>query len=693
MSTRRSSGQKRHGQPGGVAPAATTAPVSRTLPLGVLLTEAVRAFQQRDFDRVLAIGRQILAAFPNEPDALHLMALACRQKGQGSEALAFLQQSLTVRPQFAEGYYNLGNLLVAQGNLTRAIQAYQVALALKPDQVDGFKNLGNSYQNMGMLAPAMQAYHAALRLDPQCRDACNNIAAALQSLGRFKDAALFYQSALAIDPGYAEAWNNLGMSLATIGRLREGCEAMRRALALRPGYAECWSNYAGVLFSQGLFEETMAAYRQALSLRPDFLEASSNYLLSFNYIAGVSAREVFSLYQQFDARHMRPLAPPPGTVYPQPRMPEKRLRIGYFSPDFRRHSCAFFFMPLLTHRNREAVEVSCYAYLKNPDAYSERIRALADHWIPVTGESAERLAERIRADQIDIMVDMAGHFADHRLAAFARKPAPVQATWLGYPNTTGLSAIDYRFTDAWADPPGEADALHSETLIRLPRGFLCYVPPDDAAPVVPPPCLGKGRIAFGSFNNLNKVTPQVLALWAAVLRAVPGSELVLKALQLSDPETSQRICGLLTAQGVAPERVRVLPWSNHPADHMPQYGEMDIALDPFPYNGTTTTCEALWMGVPVVALEGGSHAGRVCVSLLERCGLGALVGKTPTDYVRIAASLAANPAQLLTLRTSMRARVSASPLGDQAGFARQMEEAYRQIWQRWCAGADPMARS
>jgi predicted O-linked N-acetylglucosamine transferase (SPINDLY family) len=369
----------------------------------------------------------------------------------------------------------------------------------------------------------------------------------------------------------------------------------------------------------------------------------------------------------------------------------RRLKIGYVSPDFRQHSVSFFCQPLIQHHNRQLVEVFCYSEVKSSDDVTDEIMTSADEWRPISGLPDEAVAEQVRQDGIDILVDLAGHTAENRLLVFARKPAPVQITWLGYPNTTGMPVMDYRLTDDIADPPGEADQYHSETLIRLPDGFLCYSPPDDAPDVSGLPARQTARITFGSFNNLPKINEAVIALWSRLLLKVPKSDLLLKSKQFADAHVRQRFVDLFTSHGIAAERITLLPRVPSTAGHLALYHRVDIGLDPFPYNGTTTTCEAMWMGVPVISLRCERHAGRVGASVLTRVGLKELIAESEEQYVEIGMKLAQNLDGLEMLRAGMRARMSASALCDAKSFARTMENNFQMIWKIWCQKNDPGA--
>jgi protein O-GlcNAc transferase len=364
---------------------------------------------------------------------------------------------------------------------------------------------------------------------------------------------------------------------------------------------------------------------------------------------------------------------------------DRPLRVGYVSPDFYLHAVTFFFEPLLAHHDRSKIVPLCYSETRKPDAVTARLRSHSAQWRDIYGMSDAQVVSRIRADEIDILVDLAGHMGDNRLTVFSGKAAPIQVAWLGYPNTTGLTTIDYRLTDAVADPPGLTDRYYTERLFRLPRGFLCYQPPVSAPAVGAPPFRMKRGVTFGSCNNLSKVTFGVIGLWSAILRAVPGSRLILKAASLTDIPTREPYYREFEKHGIPRDRLdfRGINWKL--ADHQSVYNEIDVALDPFPYNGATTTCEAMWMGVPVITLAGNVHAGRVGASILAQMGLTDLVAESLDDYIRIAVELAKDPTRLLELRASLRDRMTTSPLCDAKAFALAVEDAYRTMWRNWCS--------
>jgi predicted O-linked N-acetylglucosamine transferase (SPINDLY family) len=413
------------------------------------------------------------------------------------------------------------------------------------------------------------------------------------------------------------------------------------------------------------------------------------------YLPSTTEAELLAAGRSWQERHGAFPLPAPSS-FPNDRTSDRPLRIGYLSPDFRRHSVSFFFEPLLAAHDRSRVQVTCYADLPNPDEVSRRLQGLADRWCNVTPLSHQQLADRIREDGIDILVDLAGHTAGNRLPVFAQKPAPIQVSWLGYPGTTGLDAIDARLTDDIADPPGEADRCHSERLVRLPDGFLCYSPPEDAPSVTPLPAISAGHITFGSFNNPAKITHEAIRAWAAILNNLPNARLLLKGKAFADATTCRRFRRLFAACGIDANRLTTMGMTQSSREHLDLYGQVDIALDTFPYNGTTTTCEALWMGVPVVTLKGKRHAARVGASILHRLELDHLTASSQDDYVAKALTLAGDTAALQALRAGLRERMQRSPLCAPRPFAAAVEDAYRTLWQQWCQQGDvqsmPMRR-
>jgi protein O-GlcNAc transferase len=629
--------------------------------------------------------RQVLAAQPDHPDALHLLGVVAHQAGRHGLAVDLIGRAIMRNGTNPIYFSNLGCALRDLGRRDEAVAAFEQAIRVKPDFAQAYLSLGAALKDQGRLDEAVAAYRKAHQIKPDLVEACFNLGNTLKGMCRLDEAVAAYRHAIRIQPSLLQAHCNLGNALCDQGKLGEAVAAFGHAIRIKPDYATAHSNLGTALFEQGKLDEAVAACREAIRLKPDFSGASSNLAFCVNNVDNISVGELFETHKEWNARHGWPL--PQASAYPNDRSVGRRLKVGYFSPDFRGHSVAYFLEPLLHSHDRNAVEVFCYAEVRSPDAATRRFEQLADHWTETVGMSDEALAERIRSDGIDILVDLAGHTSKNRLPVFARKPAPVQVTWLGYPNTTGLDAIDYRLVDAVTDPEGEADAFASETLVRLPGGFLCYGAANDAPTPETAPCLTTGFVTFGSFNNPTKLSGAALDVWAQVLTRLPDARLLLKGKPLADAATRALHLSRLTERGVAAHRVELVDWLPDSKAHLALYDRFDVALDPFPYNGTATTCEALWMGVPVVTLRGDRHAGRVGASLLTQIGLTDLIADSVEAYVEMAVALAGDSARLADLRHSLRPRMAASSLCDAAGFARKVEDAYRTMWARWCGPA------
>jgi protein O-GlcNAc transferase len=632
-----------------------------------LLQQALAHQRDGRLPQAEALYRQILLAEPTNPDALNFLGMLAQQVGKNDIAVELISKAINSRPDYIEAYYT-----------------YQRLLILKPGYVEVLYNLGIALQVQGKLDEAVASFRRAIALKPDYADAYINLGVTLKIQDKLDEAIASYRQALILKPDYAEAHNNLGIIFKDQGKLGKAVASFRQALTLKRDFAETYSNLAGALMDQGRLDEAVANFRRAITLRPDFAGAHSNLLYSLNYLPHISQQEIYENSLQWEAQVVKTL-PSQYFVYTNSKDRLRKLRIGYVSSDFKNHSVAYFIEPVLKAHNRENVEVYCYADVKKPDDRTTRLQQEADHWFSITGMPDLEVAERIRNDQIDILVDLGGHTGDNRLLVFAYKPSPIQVTWLGYPNTTGMRTIDFRFTDAIADPPGEADHFHSEKLIRLEHGFLCYQPDASAPEVGPPPCLERDYVMFGSFNNLPKITPEVIKVWSDILRQLPRSRLLIKTKPLADLDTRERYLRLFAEQGIAEDRLELHGWLPDKKDHLELYHRIDIGLDSFPYNGTTTTCEALWMGVPVATLCGDRHAARVGASIMHHVELEELVAHTEDEYIAMAVTLAHDRQRLTALRCSQRQKVQQSQLMDRELFTATLENAYRRMWREWCA--------
>ena len=638
---------------------------------------------QGKLDEAIASYQQTVRLQPDHSEAYYDLGNALKAQGKPSEAVECYRWALKLNPDFAQAHNNLGVALQAGGKPDEAMVNFQHAIHINPNFAEAYCNLGNALQERGMLDEAVASCRQALRIHPDFAQAHNNLGVALQKQGKLNETIASFQRALQIQPDYAEAHNNLGNALQEQGTPDEAAISFQRALQIKPDYAEPYNNLGHTLLVHGQLNKVVAHFRRAIQIQPDYASANSNLLLSLNYDPDASPESIFAEHRRWGEVHacISMDFPLHGNV-PQAN---RRLRIGYVSPDFRTHSVAFFIEPILAHRDREQVEVICYAEVSAPDATTTRLGALVDGWRSTCGLTDAQVAEVVRADEIDILVDLAGHTANNRLLAFARKPAPVQVTY-GYASTTGLKTVDYRLTDAWVEPHEHVD-LYTEELVYLPHGFLCYAPSQEAPEVEILPAHKANYITFGSFNNLPKVNSQVVALWAKILLAAPEARLILKSKPLNDEATRERYFALFEANGISRERVDLIGYAPSLREHLALYNQVDIGLDAFPYSGQTSTCEALWMGVPVVTLAGETYVNRAGVSLLARVGLTDLIADTPHEYMSLAVELADDINQLSKIRASLRSQMAGSPLCDGKTFTRGLEAAYRKMWQRWCEGA------
>ena len=660
-------------------------PVPRATPANSaagLLTEARRLREAARLTEARAACEKILQEKPDHQEAVTLLWDLAFDAGSPGAAIDWLNRAIAADNRLAGFHYMLGCVLQAQQKADDAIASFRQALALDPAHVKAQNNLGCTLEATGDLAAAAQCYRDAIRLDPNMAHAHYNLGNACRQLGDANQAIRHIERALAIEPAHADWRSNLGSLQCEQLQLDEAIANLQKAIALDPRFDRAYSALGGALLLAGRVEEAIAAFGKVLELKPYWSDVESCQLLSLHYASGENAPMIFDRHIAWAKRHARGL--PRWTTHRGVGLDAgRRLNVGYVSPDFMQHPVASFIEPVLASHDRGAFSVFCYSSARQEDDTTRRLRGHCDHWRDVSLASDMDTADRIRADGIDILVDLAAHTGGGRLPLFARKPAPVQVTWLGYPNTTGIPEMDYCLTDAVADPEGETERFHTERLIRLPHGFLCYAPPREAPEPGDVPQAAAGHVTFGCFNDLAKVTPSMVALWAAILEAQPGARLVLKADGLASETSRQALRGQFARHGVAAGRIDLLPSGNNVGSHLAKYREIDIGLDVFPYNGTFTTCEALWMGVPVMTLSGRARVSRAGASILRSAGLSAYVAGTPEQYVQIALKLAADIDGRRALRAGMRERLRTSPLLDAARFTRGLETAYRAAWAEW----------
>jgi protein O-GlcNAc transferase len=606
--------------------------------------------------------------------------------GRLEEAAAQYREALAVFPDYPRAHLNLGNACLAMGQRDLAESSYREAIRLQPDSGTAHFNLGRLLYLEGNAEAAIAAYREAVRLMPDFAEAHVALGCALQERGRATEAATEFRAALDLNPGHGSAHLNLGSLLYAQGEPRRALGHLRKALEDPVSRAGAHARLGRLYQETGMPEEALAHFRQAQELAPDDADGFSSCLFALQFVPDAGGERLHAEHGEFQRRYCARFALP--KTYRNSPDPDRRLRVGYVSGDFRDHPVARFIEPLLEAHRRDRVEVFGYDNSPVSDEATARLRERADHWREIRNLDDGRAFELIQADAIDILVDLSGHTGHHRLALFARKPAPVQASWLGYLGTTGLRAMDYRICDGYTDPPGLTEAWHAEKLARLPHAQWCYRPPIALPAVGEPPLVRNGFPTLGSFNNPAKLNGAVLDLWAKVLKALPEARMVIAGVRNGMVE--DHLLGAFQSHGIAPERLSLIGGQTLEG-YFAAYAEVDLALDPFPYNGGTTTLDALLMGVPVVALAGSHSIARGGVSALSNLGLPELVAATPQDYVNIAAGLARNPASLAELRASLRARMEQSPLMDAGRFAANLEQFFREMWRLRCAGRPPQS--
>ncbi len=732
------SGANRAGQAGN-SPAA-----DRARPL---FEQALQHHQAGRLADAEPLYKQALNLNPEHPDALHLLGVLCSQTGRHEEAIEQIGQAIAVKDspifhnnlgmaykntgRFAEAeasfrralalkaddpgaHFNLGCILGDSDRLEEAVAEFKRATELAPGYAEAFLHLGNALRDLKKPDDAIDAYRAALAINPDYAEACNNLAVTLKGQDKLDEAAALFEQAVKIRPDFVVAWRSLADTLLKLHKLKESTAAYQRVIALNPDSADAHYDLGGVLKVRGYFDEAIICFKKAIALHPEHhwahmtlgniykdqgrLEEAiaeyriavalspqvgiySNLLLAMIYASFVTPEELAATAREFGEKLCDPiLRERPFTNIPEP---ERKLRIGYVSPDFCHHAVNYFFEPLLRAHDKENFELFAYEVVRKNDKVTERLKEHFDHWRDITKLSEDEAYDLIEADKIDILVDLAGHTAENRLMVFARKPAPIQVSWLGFPATTGIKAIDYRITDHYAEPEGLTEHLNVEKLWRLPTIFACFGSYDKNPEVIDhPPFEDNGYVTFGCFNNFAKVTDPVLQAWSKILTQVPDSKLLLEIKGIASPVFRPMVEARLKNAGIPLERV-ILEQRKAENQYV-LHNKIDIALDPFPCAGGTTSFDALWMGTPLVTLAGKHFVSRMGVTIASNAGMPELVAQNTDQYIKIAAALALDRARLKALRHSLRSRVEKSPLMDNDAFAKHMETAYRDMWRIWC---------
>jgi protein O-GlcNAc transferase len=628
-------------------------------------------------DEAISECRRTVELDPSLPEAYCNLGNALHDRGDLDAAVASYRKAMDLNPDLPEVHSNLGNCLRALGRLEEAIASYQKAISLRPDYAEAFCNLGIVLNSKGQLAEAVSAYLNALMVRPAYPEARKNLGNALMRQGRCDEAIDNFQQAISLKPNYPEAYNSLAFALNQKGDFEAAIEAYRQAIALWPAYAEAFNNLGSVMKDQGRLEEAISYYRRALELDPKDNVAHSNILLTLNYCSGITLAELAEAHAGFEQQQAAAFR---HTFAPRTAASDRgRIRFGFVSPDFGMHPVGQFLIRLLENlRLEQRSETYCYSDRIARDQMTGRLKAESDGWRDMVGASDEQLALQIRDDDVDVLFDLAGHTGQNRLLVFARKPAPVQVTWAGYVGTTGLQAMDYVLADRFEIPTG-AESYYQEEVLRMPDGWVCYAPPAYAPQVTALPALQSAGVTFGCFNNPAKITPQAIEVWARILRRLPEARLVLMFKGWDNPGLARRAVEMFELHGIDPARLEFRGWSLHDR-LLAEYQRVDVALDPFPYAGGLTTCEALWMGVPVVTCPFETFASRHSLSHLSNIGLTETIARDLDDYVETAVRLATDLPRLAELRAGLRERVAASPLCDGKRFARNFLELFANVW-------------
>lgn len=623
---------------------------------------------------------RIIAADAEQAAAWGLSGVLLAQTGRGALGATRLAEAMRLAPHVPDHHDNMAAVMAGAAD-------WRAVLRLSPSDPDALFELAKQAQDGGDPTAARPLLTRAARLRPDNAETWYRLACAEEDCGRKAAAETAMRRALALAPGSAfvlflrAGWDDRAY------RPHAAVVGYRRALRVAPDRAEARIALGAALLNAGDVDAAEQNLRAALERQPDLWQAHSSLLFALCFKAEADPAAVYAEFRRFDAKFARPLTPA-APVHRNDRDPERRLRVGYVSPNFYGHPCGHFLLPVVENHDPAQIAVHCYASSAVSDAWTDIFRGRSEQFRQCENLNDDALTALIQSDEIDVLVDCSGHMAGHRLFVFARKPAPVQVSYPLFPNTTGMDAMDYRIMDRHFAPPW-ADAVHAEKLVRMPDAHVVYrEKPGIGAPPDEPPMRRAGFVRFGCFNTLAKLNPRTVAAWSAILRRVPNSRLLIKWRGLDEAPSAQKIKDRFAAHGAAPQRIETIGWS---ADPYAPYFDVDLALDPFVANGGTTTCDALWAGAPVISCVEDGHFGRVGLCHLTNIGMPELLAENEAAYVDLAVRLANDPATLTRIRRDLRRRMAASPLMDGARYVRALENAYRVMWRRWCAGAPPAA--
>jgi predicted O-linked N-acetylglucosamine transferase (SPINDLY family) len=616
---------------------------------------------------------------PDYAEAYNNLGVTLQESGRLDEAVKSYNKATKLKPDYAEAYSNLGVTLQELGRLDEAVKRYNQAIQIDPNYAEAYSNLGVVQKELGQFEEAIRSYNQAIQIYPDYAEAYSNLGVVQKELGQFEEAINNYNKAIQLKPDYAEAYNNLGATLQESGRLDEAVKSYNKATKLKPDYAEAYSNLGVVQKELGRLDEAVKSYNKATQLKPDYAEAYSNLLMALNYTTDFDPSHAITMARKFgkfvtENAQMR-FSNCQGLSAP------KKIRVGLVSGDLHSHPVGYFLEGTLSHINPDRIELIAYSNSNTIDDLSKRIRPFFSKWESIYNQNDEAVANMIHSDNIHILVDLSGHTGHNRLPVFGWKPAPIQVSWLGYFATTGLNEMDYLLGDPYVTPP-EYDSHFTEKIWRLPKTRWCFTPPNVNIDIAELPALNNGHITFGCFNNLTKMNDKVVELWSKVLESIPSSRLLLKSKQFRDKSAQENVIQRFNIQGIKSERI-TLEGPEHREKYFAAYNRIDIALDPFPFTGGTTSVECLWMGVPVLTLAGDSLISRQGVGILMNAGLPDWVANNEKEYAHKASYLSSNLDELSKLRAGLREQVLASPLFDAQRFAKNFEESLWGMWEKY----------
>ena len=643
------------------------------------LDQLVKLYHSGKMIRAIHTCKELLKTYKQSLVLFNILGAALQATGKFKAAVDSYNQVIKIHPNHADSYFNRGIAFQNLMQFNDAVNSFNKAIQLKSDYADAYGNRGNALKELGQLDKAIKNYNKVIQLKPDYAEAYGNRGNVLKELGQLDEAIENYNKAIQLKPDFVDAYNNLGGALKELGQLDEAIKNYNKAIQLKPDHINAYINLGAALSSQGQLDESIKIYNKAIQLNPNDSDVHSNLLMTLNYTTDLDPTHAITMARKF-GKFVTENAQMHFSNYQGLSAP-KKLRVGFVSGDLCRHPVGHFLESVLSHINPDRIELIAYSNSNIIDDLSKRIKPFFSKWKSIYNQSDEAVANIIHSDKIHILVDLSGHTASNRLPVFGWNPAPIQVSWLGYFATTGLNEMDYLLGDPYVTPP-EYDSHFTEKVWRLPKTRWCFTPPNVNINVAELPALNNGYITFGCFNNLTKMNDEVVELWSKVLNSIPNSRLLLKAKQFSDKSAQENVIQRFNIQGVKSERI-TLEEPEKREKYFAAYNQIDIALDPFPFTGGTTSVECLWMGVPVLTLAGDSLVSRQGVGILMNIGLPDWIADNKKEYIAKSILFASDLEKLATLRSGLRRQIITSPLFDAQSFAQDFEKSLWEMWDQY----------